>query len=74
MLALVYGTQLRLLNIQVTIGNSNVDELQSYALPAAFKEHHWSLSSEKLAFHNITGPLQWLHDVCFSLRTVPSFY
>jgi hypothetical protein len=74
MLALVYGTQLRLLNIQVTIGNSNVDELQSYALPTAFKEHHWSLSSEKLASLNITGPLQWLHDVCFSLRTVPSFY
>ncbi|KAJ5995973.1 hypothetical protein N7499_012114 [Penicillium canescens] len=62
MLALVCGTQLRLLNIQVSIGNSSVDELPSYALPAAFKEHHWSLSSEKLAFHNITGPLQWLHD------------
>jgi hypothetical protein len=74
MLALVYGTQLRLLNIQVSIGKSSVDELQSYALPAAFKEHHWSLWSEKLAFHNITGPLQWLHDVCFSLRTAPSFY
>lgn len=73
MLALVCGTQLRLLNIQVTVGYSTLDSLQPYHLPATFKEHHWSLSSEKLAYHNITGPLQWLHDVSLESSRCPFF-
>ncbi|KAJ5308592.1 hypothetical protein PENANT_c044G03843 [Penicillium antarcticum] len=62
MLALVCGTQLRLLNIQVIVGESRLSDLDSYALPVALKEHHWGLLSEKLARLNITGPLKWLYD------------
>ncbi|KAJ5758329.1 uncharacterized protein N7511_007023 [Penicillium nucicola] len=70
MLALVIGTQLRLLNMQITIGDSNLDAVEPYSLPIALKEHPWSLSNEKLTYRNIIGPLQWLYDQAFTELTL----
>ncbi|KAJ5169972.1 Transcription factor IIIC zinc-finger [Penicillium coprophilum] len=61
MIAAVCGTQLRLMKLEVTIGSSLGETSQRYMLVSDLTEHPLDKLNEKWAYHNIAGPLRWLH-------------
>ncbi|KGO48126.1 Transcription factor IIIC, putative zinc-finger [Penicillium expansum] len=61
MIAAVCGTQLRLIKLEVTLGSSLGETSQQYTLATDLIEHPLDQLNEKWAYHNITGPLRWLH-------------
>ncbi|KAG0160825.1 hypothetical protein PDIDSM_8356 [Penicillium digitatum] len=61
MIAAVCGTQLRLMKLQVALGSSLGETSQQYKLVTDLIEHPLDQSNEKWAYHNIAGPLRWLH-------------
>ncbi|KAJ5823731.1 Transcription factor IIIC zinc-finger [Penicillium robsamsonii] len=61
MIAAVCGTQLRLMKLQVTIGTSLGETSQQYMLATDLIEHPLDQLNSKWAYHNLAGPLQWLH-------------
>lgn len=63
MIAAVCGTQLRLMKLEVTLGSSLGETSQQYTLVTHLIEHPLDQLNEKWAYHNIAGPLRWLHTV-----------
>ncbi|KAJ5781958.1 uncharacterized protein N7518_010441 [Penicillium psychrosexuale] len=61
MVAAVCGTQLRLMKLKVTLGSELGETSQQYTLSADLTEHPLDQLNEKWAYHNIAGPLRWLH-------------
>ncbi|OQE83836.1 hypothetical protein PENNAL_c0030G11817 [Penicillium nalgiovense] len=61
MIAAVCGTQLRLMKLEVTLGSSLGETSQQYTLVTHLIEHPLDQLNEKWAYHNIAGPLRWLH-------------
>lgn len=63
MIAAVCGTQLRLMKLKVTLGSELGETSQQYTLSADLTEHPLDQLNEKWAYHNIAGPIRWLHTV-----------
>ncbi|KAJ5477582.1 Transcription factor IIIC zinc-finger [Penicillium desertorum] len=66
MIAAVCGTQLRLMKLEVALGSSLGGTSQQYTLVTDLIEHPLDQLNEKWAYHNIAGPLRWLHTRSFT--------
>lgn len=63
MIAAVCGTQLRLMKLEVSLESSLGETSQQYTLVTDLIEHPLDQLNEEWAYHNIAGPLRWLHTV-----------